>query len=52
MPLNEPRIFTNKPRWYGLEELSRTEKEVWFKTRSGRMMVPRKYVDEYERNHG
>lgn len=48
MPLNEPRIFTPRPKWLVLEELSRSDAGVWFKTRSGRIMVPLKYVEKYE----
>jgi len=48
VPLNEPRIFTPRPKWLVLEELSRSDAGVWFKTRSGRIMVPLKYVEKYE----
>ena len=52
MPLNEPRIYTPKPKWADLTELSRTDTEVWFRTSSGRMMVPLKYVEDYEKRNG
>ncbi len=52
MPLNEPRIFEYKPRWLRLEEIERTDTSVWFKTRTGRLCVPLKDVERWEKRNG
>lgn len=49
MPLNEPRIYENRPGWAGLPEISRDECSVWFKTRTGRIRASLQAVENYER---
>jgi len=49
MGIQEPRIFTTKPKWVGMQELSRSIDGVWFASKYGRMMVPLKYVEDWER---
>ena len=51
MPLNEPRIFENKPRWVGLPEIERNETTVKFKSKFGYMIVPIKQVEDWEGSH-
>ena len=48
MGIEEKRIFTQKPSWLGLEELSRTGTHIWFKTKTGKMLVSIKEVEKYE----
>ena len=52
MPLNEPRIFEHKPKWLKLEEIERTNTVVWFKTRTGRLCVPLKDVEQWRNRNG
>ena len=53
MPINEPRIYHAPPKWAHLKEISRTDTEVWFRTGpSSRMMVPLKYVEDWEKRNG
>jgi hypothetical protein len=47
--LNEARIHSTKPRWADLEETSRTDSMVTFKTRTGKIIVSVAAVDEYRR---
>jgi hypothetical protein len=46
--INEPRIHYHKPDWAGLEEVSRNDFSVTFKTRTGTKSVPIRYVKAYE----
>jgi|1_EtaG_2_1085319.scaffolds.fasta_scaffold06648_4 hypothetical protein len=49
MPINETRIFKNKPKWADMPEISRDDRCVWFRSGYGRVMVPLKYVEKYEK---
>ena len=47
----EPRIFTTKPKWVGLEETNRGKRTVEFKTPTGCLFALRSEVEEWERKH-
>jgi len=47
--LNEPRIFTPKPSWLGLEEIGRDELTVTFRTKTGTKTVMLRDVEAEER---
>ena len=49
MGTQEPRIFTPRPKWADMQELSRSIDGVWFASKYGRMMVPLKYVEDWEK---
>jgi len=50
MPLNEARIYENRPVWAGCEEISRDSTSVWFKGRMGRThRASLSDVEAYER---
>jgi len=48
----EPRIFTTKPKWVGLEETKRGRRTVEFKTPTGYLLALRSEVEEWERKNG
>ena len=47
--LQEPRIFTHKPSWAGLEEIRRDKLTVTFKTATGTKTVMLRDVEKHER---
>ena len=46
--LQEPRIFSPKPSWLGLEEIERDELTVTFRTKTGTKTVMLRDVEQYE----
>jgi len=48
----EPRIFEKRPAWYGLQEISRNETTVKFKTKTGSITALVREVEEYRLGAG
>ena len=47
MPINEPRIWTNKPKWTKGKEIKREKGMVHFKLKHSTIIVPEKDVEDY-----